>query len=399
MKTCCPWDNETGNATVKIVKLEPIPVRLPVRRDFKWAGLRENLGGFVVLRLETDSGVIGWGEATPLPDWGGAAGRRSGETMATVCTMIRDTLGPVILGLDVCDVTRARMAMDMAAIGNSYAKLAVDIAMHDAWGKILNQPVYRLLGGKVREAVPFAHMVGLMDDSEALDEARSAAADGCRALQIKGGVDAERDIRLIAALRRDLGDEIFLRLDANQGYRDARTALDVLARLKDAGANACEQPCANVQAMGRVTQAGALPVMADESCWDAVDAIELVTAQAADWFSIYLAKAGGFGGARKVAGIAETMNVACDVNGSIESGIGNAANLHFALSMPSVTLPAVIPVNAPSGQHPCRIAGHYFTDDLITVPMAVQNGAILPPQGPGLGIEIDAACLARYRQD
>jgi L-alanine-DL-glutamate epimerase-like enolase superfamily enzyme len=384
---------------MKITRIEAFPLRLPVRRDFKWAGLREDLGGFVLTRIETESGIVGWGEATPLPDWGGAAGRRGGETQATVCAMIRDVLAPTLIGRDACDVTAARLAMDHTAIGNSYAKVAVDIALHDAWGKATGQPVYRLLGGRVRDSVRYAHMVGLMNDAEAIEEATGAAADGVTAMQIKGGVDAERDVRLITALRLELGPQMFLRLDANQGYRTARNAIDILSRLRDAGADGCEQPGANLGAMAEITRRGALPVMADESCWDAVDAMELIAPGATDWISIYLAKAGGIVGARKVAAIAETMNIACDVNGSIESAVGNAANLHFALAMPAVTLASVIPVNAPAGRHPCKIAGNYYTDDIIASPMAVQDGYILPPEGPGLGIEIDEDRIARFRQD
>lgn len=384
---------------MKITSIEAFPIRLPVRRDFKWAGLREDLGGFVVVRLETEGGVIGWGEATPLPDWGGAAGRRGGETQATVCSMVRDVLAPVVVGLDVSDVNAARLAMDRAAIGNSYAKLSIDIALHDAWGKVLGQPVYRLLGGKVRDSVRFAHMVGLMGHAEAMDEALGALADGCTALQIKGGVDAERDIELIRELRREAGDGVFLRLDANQGYRTARNAIDILARLREAGADGCEQPGANMSSMAAITARGGLPVMADESCWDAVDAMDVVANGAADWISIYLAKAGGFVGARKVSAIAETMNIPCDVNGSIESGIGNAANLHFVLSQPCVTLPSVIPVNAPAGSHPCAYAGNYYKDDVITEAMTVRDGHIFVTEAPGLGIEIDEAKLAQYRQD
>ncbi|MAC81709.1 MAG: muconate cycloisomerase [Rhodobacteraceae bacterium] len=382
-----------------IKSIEAFPIRLPARRDFKWAGLRENLGGFVVVRLETEGGVTGWGEATPLPDWGGAAGRRAGETQATVCAMIRDVLAPVVVGMNVCDVNAARLNMDAAAIGNSYAKLAIDMALHDAWGKIVGQPVYRLLGGRVREGVRYAHMVGLMDHAEAMEEGMGAFADGCTALQIKGGVDPERDIRLVAELRKEAGDAVFMRLDANQGYRTARDGIDYLARLKDAGADGCEQPGANLQAMVGITQRGNLPVMADESCWDAVDAMEVVQTGAADWISIYLAKAGGYVGARKVAAIAETMNVPCDVNGSIESGIGNAANLHFVVSQPAVTLPNVIPVNAPAGSHPCKIAGNYYTDDILAQPMTVVGDSIMVSDAPGLGIEIDEDKLRKYRQD
>ena len=384
---------------MKITAIEAFPFRLKPRRDFKWAGLREDLGGFVAVKIETDEGITGWGEATPLPDWGGTAGRRSGETQATVVAIIRNVIAPTLMGSDPTAITSARKALARAVIGNAYAKCAIDIALHDIWGKSLGQPIYKLLGGAVRNSVPVSHMVGLMGDSDAMEEAAGAAADGLQALQIKGGVDAERDIRLIGALRRELGPDIILRLDANQGYRDARNAITIVKRLADAGAHAVEQPAADLPSMIEVTRQSTIPVMADESCWDVCDAIELAGTRGSDWISIYLAKAGGIRGATEVGTVADAMNIRCDVNGSIESAIGNAANIHFALATPSVELACVVPINAPSGTHPCKVGGNYYVDDVVTAPFEVKNGALLPLDKPGLGIEIDEEKLARYRED
>jgi L-alanine-DL-glutamate epimerase-like enolase superfamily enzyme len=89
----------------------------------------------------------------------------------------------------------------------------------------------------------------------------------------------------------------------------------------------------------------------------------------------------------------------CDMNGSIESAIGNAATTHFALAHAAVTLASVIPINAPTGAHPYAVAGRYYEDDVIREPFAVRGGAILPLDRPGLGIEIDEARLAKYRCD
>src|SRR5580698_873402 len=155
---------------MKITAIEAIPFRLTPRRDFKWAGLQVDLGGFVLVRVRTDDGVVGYGEATPLPDWGGDFGRHGGETQATVVSMVNDVLGPALIGLDPTAVTAARKVMDAVAAGNVYAKCAVDIALHDAWGKSAGLPVYRLLGGACRSAVPVAHMVGLMHEREAVEE-------------------------------------------------------------------------------------------------------------------------------------------------------------------------------------------------------------------------------------
>jgi muconate cycloisomerase len=151
--------------------------------------------------------------------------------------------------------------------------------------------------------------------------------------------------------------------------------------------------------MAEVTHGATVPIIADESCWDVNDALEVVRHRAADCISLYLAKAGGFVGARGVAAVAEAQLIACDLNGSIESAIGNAANTHFALAHSAVTLASVIPISAPAGAHPYAVAGRYYEDDVLREPFPVRDGAILPLDGPGLGIEIDEAKLARYRCD
>ena len=382
---------------MKIRSIDASAFALPNRRSFKWAGLNCELGGYVLVRVHSDDGLVGYGEATPLPDWGGDFGRRGGETVAGVIHLVNSVFAAALRGTDPTAVTAARRTMDRLVAGNSYAKCAVDIALHDLWGKAVGLPVYRLLGGAVRDCVPVAHMVGLLDDDDAIAEATGAVADGVGALQIKGGVDAERDIRLIRTLRTQLGDGISLRLDANKGYGHVKNARRIVARLVDAGASLIEQPVDGLAAMAEVTASAAVPIIADESCWDANDALELVQARGADRISIYLAKAGGFGGARAVAEIAAARSVVCDVNGSLESAIGNAANLHFALANVAVSMASVIPISAPAGQHPYAIAGRYYEDDVVTAPFPVRDGALLPLDRPGLGIDVDEARLARYR--
>lgn len=384
---------------MKIRSIEASAFRLPNRRSFKWAGLNGELGSFVLVRITTDEGLVGYGEATPLPDWGGDFGRRSGETPETVIRLVNSIFAPALVGTDPTRVTAAKRAMDKLVVGHNYAKCAVDIALHDLWGKSVGMPIYRLLGGAVRDSVPIAHMIGLMDEGHAVEEGVAAAADGVRALQIKGGVDAERDIRLVRALRRELGSSVTLRLDANQGYGHAKSASRIVSRLAEAGVDLVEQPAVGHAFMAEVTNGATVPIIADESCWDVNDALEVVRHRAADCISLYLAKAGGFVGARGVAAVAEAQLIACDLNGSIESAIGNAANTHFALAHAAVTLASVIPISAPAGAHPYAVAGRYYEDDVLREPFPVRDGAILPLDGPGLGIEIDEAKLARYRCD
>ncbi len=383
---------------MKVVSVEAIPFTLPVRREFRWNGLLQALGQFVLVRVTTDNGLVGYGEAVPLPDWGGDFGRRAGETRATVVSIVHSQLALAITGRDPCSIGEAVAAMERVVVGHTYAKCAVEMALHDLWGKSLGQPLYRLLGGSVRDGVAIAHMVGLMSHDEAVAEATAAVSDGVQALQIKGGEDGERDVKLVRELRRRFGPKILLRLDANQGYGTAKRAMSILSSFSPGELDYVEQPVQGLGEMAAARRGTPIPVVADESCWTPRDALDVVQTEAADCISIYLAKAGGLRAAGAVAAIAQAANLACDVNGSIESGIGNAANVHFAISTNAVTLPAVIPISAPAGRHPCRVGGNYFEDDIITEAFTFRNGMVRPPEGPGLGFQIDERKLEKFRQ-
>ena len=383
---------------MKITAIDAFPFRLPLRRDFRWASLQVSLGGFVFVEVRTDAGLVGWGEATALPDWGGDRGRHGGETQATVVSIIKTVIGPALVGLDPTAVGAAHAAMDKVLRGNTYARCAVDIALHDLWGKAVGQPVYKLLGGRMRPRVPVAHMIGIMPADEAIKEAAEAAADGIAAFQIKGGEDPERDLRTVRGIRDEVGPHVFLRLDANQGYVNAKPARRILADMEGV-LDMVEQPVQGLDQMAALTRSIDIDVIADESCWTAADALELVQIEAADAISIYLAKAGGIAPARQVATIAAAAQRPCDVNGSIESAIGNAANLHFAISSPVVTVPAVIPVNAPERLHPCNVGGRYFEDDVVEEPFDYSEGGLDVSDRPGLGIEVNREKLERYREN
>ena len=385
---------------MKISKIETIPFKLPVRREFKWAGLQESVGGFVCVKITTDEGIVGYGEATPLPDWGGDYDRRGGETLNTVIDITQNVIAPVLIGTDPTNITNAHLKVNRVLRGNSYAKCAIDIALHDITGKALGVPIYKLLGGKVRENVPIGHMIGLMSNEEALIEAKGAYDDGIRAFQIKGGEDAKRDIELVHTLRSSLGDEVFLRLDINKGHRRPKHTLKVLEAMRLNGKDLLdmvEQPVEGFDHMAAVTARCSIPTIMDEGCWNCVDAIEAIRRRSTDAISIYLAKAGGLQPAGHIAVIAQKFNMQCDVNGSLESGIGTAANIHFAVAQPAVELPAVISINAPAGQHAYKFGGHFYEDDIIAEALPVKDGCLLPLENPGLGINVDLEKLEKYR--
>ena len=188
-----------------VTGIEAIPIALPVRREWLWRGLTVQLGRWVIVRVHTEGGLTGLGEATPVPDWGGDFNRYAGETPATVVHVVEEFLQPALKGSNPFDVETIVQRFDGVIRGHTYAKAAVEMALFDLQGKITGQPLYRLLGGRFRQGVRIAHMIGLMSRDEAVDEARRVVEEGCTAFQVKGTGDLERDCELVAALRAEFG--------------------------------------------------------------------------------------------------------------------------------------------------------------------------------------------------
>ncbi|MBI4506904.1 MAG: hypothetical protein HY691_15330 [Chloroflexi bacterium] len=380
----------------RVVALETYELRLPPLKDFRWQSLTEPLGSFFVVRLIAEDGTEGLGEVVPLKDWGGDHGRQYGETPTTAAHVVHEYLAPVVFAESPGDVGRIHARWDAVVKGHPYAKAAVDVALHDLVGRALGVPVYQLLGGRCRESVPIAHMLGILPLDEVVAEARAAWADGLRAFQIKGGRDAARDGEVVAALRATLGPAVFLRLDANQGYATPKAAIAALRPMEAARLDAAEQPVAGLAALAEVRSAVAPLVIADESCWSAADALALAQARAVDAISIYVGMAGGLYPARQVAAVAAAAGLPHDVNGSLELGIGSAANVHLAIAAPAATLASVTPIAAPADAAPTQVGGRYFADDVVSAPFLYRDGAVAPLDRPGLGVALDEARLRRY---
>jgi muconate cycloisomerase len=382
---------------MKITSVEALTISLPARRPHPMAFGGDNLGRYVIVRVHTDEGITGLGEATVLLQWGGDYGRYFGESPQTTIHMVEDVLGQVLAGADPFAIEVAHTKMDRAVKGYPYAKCAVDLALHDIKGKALGVPVYELLGGLARRQVPVAHSLGIIDVDSMRRETEAARADGVRTIKIKIGIDPARDVEAVREVRAVAGDDAELVVDANQGYATPKLAIDTLKRIEQYRIRYAEQPVEGLQRMARVAQSVDIPIMADESAWSAHDIIEIDRLQAADVISLYTTKPGGLGPAKKAAAVAEAVGFPCNVNGSAETGVGNAANLHLAASSACVTEACVIPITTLEGRAQTELAGQFYLDDIITEPFAYKDGCLEVPDRPGLGIELDEAKLERYR--
>jgi len=382
---------------MKIRHIETIPIKLPPRRVHQWASLTTPIGVYVIVKLETDEGLIGLGEAPVLKDWGGDHMKYYGETPQTTVHIINDIVAPALIGQDPRRIEYLHGLMDKAVKGYPYCKAAIDMAFYDVAGKAFNVPVYQLLGGCYRERVPIAHSLGLMEIEKAVEEAVLVKKEGVKTIKLKGGIEPERDVALVKAVRKAVGPELDIVVDANQGYSTPKLAIRTIRRMEEYSIRYMEQPVEGLDAMAEVARKVDTPIMADESAWTPQDVLEIIRKQAADIISLYTTKPGGLFKAKQVAVLAETGGLQCNVNGSVETGVGNAANLHLAASTGAVNLASVIPVSTPAGKGKSGVAGIYYQDDLITEAFAFAHGEVIVPSKPGLGIELDEDKLKQYR--
>jgi muconate cycloisomerase len=379
-----------------IASIELHHVALPTRREHKWTGLTEPIGGYVLLKMIDQAGNAGWGEAPVLKDWGGDFGRYFGESPGTASHVIAQYLLPAVRGVLPGEIAELHARMDRAIKGYPYAKAAVEFAAYDLAGRQCGLPVHRLLGGAVRRRIPVTHSIGLLDLAEAEGEAAQVAREGIRTIKIKVGVDPDRDVEMVRRVRETVGPAVALCVDANQGYRTPGEAIRTFRRMERHDLIYFEQPVEGIARLAEVARAIDVPVMADESAWNAHDVIEIAERRAAQIVSIYTTKPGGLYRAMEVAAVARAAGLICNVNGSVETGVGNLANLQLAAAAVPVVLSCVVPVSTPAEMQTGNIAGIYYKDDLIAEPMRFVDGAIELPGGAGMGIAVDEAKVRRY---
>jgi len=374
-------------------------VALPTRRVHKWKGLSGAIGGYMLVRLTGTQGLIGWGEAPAIKDWGGDHGRYYGETPGTTRYVIETYLSPAVIGADGGNIAELHSRMDTALKGYPYAKAAVEMAAYDLLGRFLGVPVFTLLGGRVRDSIPIAHSIGLLPVDEAVAECIQVAKEGIRTIKIKVGVNPARDVEIVRRVREAVGPAVELCVDANQGYTSPAEAIRTIRAMEPARLKYVEQPVEGLPAMTEVARVLETPVMADESAWTPQDVLEIIERKAADIISIYTTKPGGLYKAMQVAAVAQAAGLPCNVNGSVETGVGNLANIHLAAAAIPVTLSCVVPVSTTAEAQHGQIAGIYYQDDLLKTSLTFADGAIFVPQGPGMGIDVDEEKLAKYRVD
>ncbi|WP_324752231.1 mandelate racemase/muconate lactonizing enzyme family protein [Roseovarius sp. Pro17] len=382
---------------MKITALNPQIIQLPGSSDYTWRSLEVPIGRYVILRIETDDGITGLGEAPAILSWGGENQRYAGEDPEIVCHLVK-FLSPKLIGRDPTDIKGALAMMDEGVRGFPYTKAMIESALLDITGKAAGIPVYQLLGGAARTSIPVCHSVGVAAPEKAADMALRVVEDGIKHLQIKVPGDPATDLAIVKAIRKAVGDDIDMHPDINRGYKDAKTAINsARAMTAEAGIWAIEQPVEGIDMMARITAAVDIPVIVDEGCWTPFDAMEIARRNSADILSIYFTKAGGLIRSMEIGAIGRAAGMPMNVNGSLEGGVGNAANLHLSAALEGQVLPGVITVNTLKGREQTKVGGVFYTDDVIAEPFAYADGCLTVPNKPGLGVELDEDKMKKYR--
>jgi L-alanine-DL-glutamate epimerase-like enolase superfamily enzyme len=326
---------------------------------------------YLTVRIHTDEGVSGNGEATVAPAW-------SGENQATAAALIEGLLSRLLVGLDPMSINYLLDQIDRFLIANPFTKAALEMALLDLRGRVLGQPVAMLLGGARREGrIPLKFSIGAFSPKEAARVARHAASIGLKAVKVKVGLTVEEDIARVQAVRSELGSGFRVAVDANSGWTET-DAVRALASLERLEVNALEQPLRRGDFRGccRLRQRTSIPLMLDESVFTRQDAMEAIRADACDLISIYPGKNGGITRSMEIAQMAAAAGIECTIGSNLEMDVGTAAMLHLAVAMPNLATTVDHDIIGPL----------YYPSPSAERPIAYRDGCALLPEGSGLGV-------------
>ncbi|MGI2327700.1 mandelate racemase/muconate lactonizing enzyme family protein [Planococcus sp. YIM B11945] len=313
---------------MKIRKASIHSVEFPLKEPFIISYATYPTMPAVIIKLETDTGHIGYGEAVP-------DAHVTGEHETATFEVLRNVLIPAILNESPFDIEHIHHKMNAVIVGNPAAKAAIDIACFDLMGKAANQPVYNLIGGRAHDKIEYAKVLSIETPETMAEKAVEAVAQGFSSLKLKvGTTDSTQDIARIYAVRHAVGPDMPIRVDVNQGWKTVGHAIQTINRLTDANLAWIEQPIrmGNIQGLAEVRRKTATPIMADESVHSMEDVLDIIRFEAADFINIKLMKAGGIYPAVGMAKAAEAAGIIAQIGSMVESSVGSAAGYHAVMS-------------------------------------------------------------------
>lgn len=343
-------------------------IRLPLKRPFKIAYDTYHDIESLVVRIDTTTGLTGWGEAV-------VDQHVSGETWQSARTLITQELALLLIGQPAEAIGAFHHRANLRTRHSPSAKAALDIALHDLLARQCGLPLYSLLGGRFHRQLELPSVISMLAPEEMARQAAEACRQGHRSIKIKLGDTAQADIERIARVREAISPNTALRVDANQGW-SAKQALQVIAGSRSHRVDWYEQPVdiENLEALARVTQATDAVIMADEPIHGTRDMLQVIRLAAADMVNIKLMKSSGLHAARCMAELGMAADIPCQIGSMVESSIATLAGAHLALAHPNI-----------------------IANDLVGPAMISSDVADLPgdqtcirlDDAPGLGVRID----------
>jgi len=359
--------------------VEVIPVALPLKKPVAMAFETVAHARNILVRIEAADGTVGWGEAASAPTM-------TGDTLDGLVAAVRDHLGPVLVGKDARLRPVLRRAMQAALLGNTGAHSAVEMALLDLAGRALGRPLIDLIGVARRQAVAPMWLLGNSTLEADIAEARAKEREGFRFFKLKVGTKPiEREIAATHALRAALGPQIPLCADANCGLAPA-DARRYVTETEAAGLMFLEQPFAPDARddLAALAQHSPIPLGADEAIHSLAD-IEAQAHCGVGGVSLKLIKLGGLSNALAAADLCQKLNLSVNVAAKIaESSLASAAAVHLACAVPDVSWGV-------------SLTHFYLAEDVVRRPLPLSDGTVALPGGPGLGVDIDEAAVARFR--
>ncbi len=354
---------------MKIIRADVWEVRIALEEPYAIAYSSVEDAVNVFLRLETSTGVVGYGCANPDE-------HVTGETPLSVRTSLHEACQGILHGADPLRLNWILAELEAHLPTQPSARAAIDMAFCDLVAKLADLPLWKFLGG-FRDRIKTDITIGLLPIAATVVRAQCWLQQGFSALKLKGGLDVEDDIRRVWAVRESVGPRVELRFDANQGYT-AEQAIHFAGEIRGAELAFLEQPTPRDEPhlLGQVQRAVEIPVMADESVLNSQDALLLARQEAVQMLNIKLMKTGGVLEAQRVAAIAQAFGMKVMVGCMDESALGISAGLHFACSCPTVTL--------------ADLDGHLgMLNDPAHAGFVLESGELIPSNEPGLGMRIE----------
>lgn len=352
---------------MKIIQVEGWAVTMELAEPYTIAYEKIEVATNIFLRLESSSGVLGYGCAAP-------DAHLTGETPESVLTALDDIVTPAIKGSDPLRPAMLLERLKPLLPSQPSVLAAVDMALFDILGKVCNLPLWRLLGG-FRDRIRTSVTIGILPQKETVKRARELVARGFKSLKLKGGIDLQSDIARVLQVRKAVGKGIELRFDANQGYT-VEDAISFVEQTRRARLELLEQPTPKGQPelLRRVSSGVPIPVMADESLTSLRDAFRIARHGLADMVNVKLMKVGGISEALHINSVARAAGLETMIGCTDEAALSIAAGLHFVLARPNVIY--------------ADLDGHLdLLEDPSSGAVVLRNGILFPTNKPGIGLD------------